>query len=368
MKGNRKRMRFRILCILLLLPFLMLAVGRPAVADTGSFRGNKSYSRKKDTKKEERKEKKEEKEEKEEKNAAPVTKDRDDDDKRSGGTYRGPAPSTEKLGATGWIVGVVGLLIFGGIIFLIILGIRKAKEKVEERRDEKWLKDYRESGAGGGSGTDIGDDEESSRILTDREGMAEAEETLRSRNPGFSMEALKQHLADLYVTMQTHWTKKDWEPMREHMSSQLYNQLNAQVEEMKRDRLVNRMDHIHVRKVFFMDYQRDEVNDILHFRLYVDLLDYTVELATGDVIVGSAEDPVYMLYEWEVIRSLTAKTHDGSEADGESMMTCPSCGAPMDINASTKCPYCGSIVESKDYDWIINQMEGLEQSDSPLDE
>lgn len=35
---------------------------------------------------------------------------------------------------------------------------------------------------------------------------------------------------------------------------------------------------------------------------------------------------------------------------------CPSCGAPINVNLSGKCEYCGSIYNQYDYDWILSKL------------
>ena len=34
-------------------------------------------------------------------------------------------------------------------------------------------------------------------------------------------------------------------------------------------------------------------------------------------------------------------------------------GAPMDINQSAKCEYCGTVMTTSDYDWVISAIKGL---------
>lgn len=193
----------------------------------------------------------------------------------------------------------------------------------------------------------------------ERHGAKDPMERLAQRDPAFSMPALQEKISRLYVEMQHAWTEKNWEVMRPHMSSQLFNQGVNQLAEMKRDHLTNIISRIAVLGVTYRGYRQDEVNDIITFRVETRIVDYTVNDDTGEVVVGSKTEEVFMTYDWEMIRSKTAVTPvQGREVESKS---CPNCGAPIDINASTKCPYCGSIIESKEYDWIINRIEGIAQ-------
>ena len=35
---------------------------------------------------------------------------------------------------------------------------------------------------------------------------------------------------------------------------------------------------------------------------------------------------------------------------------CHACGAPMDVNNSGKCDYCGSIYKQEEHDWVLENL------------
>jgi len=41
--------------------------------------------------------------------------------------------------------------------------------------------------------------------------------------------------------------------------------------------------------------------------------------------------------------------------------SCPKCGAPLDINQTARCPYCGSVVTINNEDWALNNIKGISQ-------
>ena len=44
--------------------------------------------------------------------------------------------------------------------------------------------------------------------------------------------------------------------------------------------------------------------------------------------------------------------------------TCPNCGAPLDLNHTAKCEYCGAIITAAEYDWVISAIKGISQRTS----
>jgi uncharacterized Zn finger protein (UPF0148 family) len=45
-------------------------------------------------------------------------------------------------------------------------------------------------------------------------------------------------------------------------------------------------------------------------------------------------------------------------------INCQNCGAPLKINHSGQCPYCGSIVTLKEHDWALSVIKGISQRSS----
>ena len=66
-----------------------------------------------------------------------------------------------------------------------------------------------------------------------------------------------------------------------------------------------------------------------------------------------------MTYEYILIRSSGYVTNVQNRPAGT--INCPNCASPLNINYSAQCPYCGSIVTTKDYDWAISSIKGISQ-------
>jgi hypothetical protein len=64
-----------------------------------------------------------------------------------------------------------------------------------------------------------------------------------------------------------------------------------------------------------------------------------------------------MQYEWSLVRQ--SGITSGSEEDLTKV--CPNCGAPLTLNASGECEYCGSILTMEARDWAVSSIKGLSQ-------
>lgn len=181
---------------------------------------------------------------------------------------------------------------------------------------------------------------------------------LKQKDPNFSEQEILEKVSNQYVQMQNCWQDKNWEPMRAIMTDALWSQLNRQLEALKRNGQTNYVERIAVLGTRIVGYYADKVNDNLVIELRTRITDYTVNDATGAVVSGSKTAEKFMTYEWTLVRSLEKATGDKEDMSDPH---CPNCGAPIAINHSAKCEYCGQVLTADDYDWTISAIRGISQ-------
>ena len=69
--------------------------------------------------------------------------------------------------------------------------------------------------------------------------------------------------------------------------------------------------------------------------------------------------PAASSYEWDLLRPTGTQTN--AESGETKRITCPGCGAPLDVNASARCPYCGTVIRQQAQDWVISAIRGIKQ-------
>ncbi|MDD3242111.1 MAG: TIM44-like domain-containing protein [Eubacteriales bacterium] len=181
---------------------------------------------------------------------------------------------------------------------------------------------------------------------------------LREADPNFSAEAQQERVGNMYVQMQNAWQEKQWEPIRMLMTDTLFNQFNRQLNELIRLKQTNHVERIAVLESRIVGYNQDDTNDVLRILLKTRIVDYYTDDSTGKVLRGDPNKELFMTYEWTLIRRKGVKTQGTAQ---RSYQHCPACGAPMNINQSGKCEYCGGIVSSGEYDWVISAIRGVSQ-------
>lgn len=180
---------------------------------------------------------------------------------------------------------------------------------------------------------------------------------LKDKDPAFSEAELLDKVGNLYVQMQNAWEKKEWEPMRAHMTDNLFNQMARQLDELVMRGYTNYMQRICVMNSAIRRYSQDEQNDILTVELTARLVDYTVD-SHGKLINGSKTAEKYITYEWTLVRDKNALTID---KDGMQTVACPNCGAPVNVARSAKCEYCDTVITLDSQEWVISAIRGISQ-------
>jgi predicted lipid-binding transport protein (Tim44 family) len=118
----------------------------------------------------------------------------------------------------------------------------------------------------------------------------------------FHPEEFKEIAQDMFFKVQAGWTRRDAAVLADWVGDQLLGEYDMHFTEMKEKGEINRLENISVRKVDLVDagVENDEIFVVVKFT--ANLLDYTVEEATGRVIKGDPENPVKFEEEWTFAR------------------------------------------------------------------
>ena len=180
-------------------------------------------------------------------------------------------------------------------------------------------------------------------------------------DPEFSPDKIKQRLSNLYVQMQDCWTKKDLSSLQGDFTAEQLAQYDRQLDKYRRDGETNYTERIAVLDVTIAGVKQDDKHDILIANLATRITTYTLNDKTGELVSGDKRAEKFMNFEWTLVRPKGSKTVIKQE---DSAFNCPNCGAPVNVNASVKCPYCDAVLEKADYDWVIAGIKGISQRTS----
>lgn len=178
-------------------------------------------------------------------------------------------------------------------------------------------------------------------------------------DPNFNAAALCEKASNLYVQMQNGWTAKNIESLRPYFTDALFTQMERSLQGYAQRGETNVVERIAVLDVTPLGFHQTGGEDHILLRLRTRITDYTVNDGTQQIVRGSRDQEKFMTYEWDLLRPTGTQTN--AESGETKRITCPGCGAPLDVNASARCPYCGTVIQQQAQDWVISAIRAIKQ-------
>ena len=182
--------------------------------------------------------------------------------------------------------------------------------------------------------------------------------TFNKVDPNFSEAEFREKLSNFYIHFQQSWQNKDISDLRPYLTDALYAKSDRQLDSYRKNNQTNHVDHPTVLNVEILGWKKDQGNYVIAAVLNTRIVDYVTDDSTGEVIRGSNTKEKFMAYEWRLIRSADKLTALNT---GTSSVTCPYCGANVNINRSAVCEYCDSVIHVDTFDWVVSEIKGVSQ-------
>jgi predicted lipid-binding transport protein (Tim44 family) len=196
-------------------------------------------------------------------------------------------------GLGGGGIGLFEILLIGGIIYLIYRMIKKRREDSSAPQNVYNMDNYRESvsyqpeaPAYGGQGEDLAT------------GIAH----IRQMDPAFDEQRFTDLVMDIFFKIQGAWMNRELTPVTGLLTQEMRGIFQGDIDRLLRDRRVNRLENIAVRSVEISEVWQESGQDYITAMIYANLLDYTTDDASGQVVEGSKTDPVKFEEFWTFTR------------------------------------------------------------------
>ena len=173
----------------------------------------------------------------------------------------------------------------------------------------------------------------------------------------FNQEEFLAWSKDLFVKLQNQWMAREWEEIRHFETNELFEQHKNQIQGYIDKKQINMLERISVNYAKLYDFKQVGDKDILDIELNSSMIDYIIDEETKKVLMGDTITRRTRSYKLTFIRKTGIKTKPGESKVNTT--NCPNCGAPTQITSSGKCKYCGSVITTGEYNWVLSNLEPL---------
>jgi predicted lipid-binding transport protein (Tim44 family) len=125
---------------------------------------------------------------------------------------------------------------------------------------------------------------------------------IRQMDPAFDEQRFRDQCMDHFFKVQGAWANRDLSTIRTSLTDEMFGILQGDADDLKRKKQINRLENIAVRTVEITEAWQEAGKDFITVRFCANLLDYTVDEASVQVLAGSKTDPVKFDECWTFTR------------------------------------------------------------------
>ena len=220
-----------------------------------------------------------------------------------GGLLGGMLFSSLGFGGTGYGLGGTGiglleiLLIGAGCYFLYKMVSKKGRSEERAYQTSYGQRTYPKEGLS----------DYSSTVPPSMTGVQDIDAgiaNIRQMDPSFDESRFKETAMDIFFRIQAAWMNRDLSSVTTLLTDEMKRTFQTDIDNYKREKKINRIENIAVRTVEITEAWQESGQDFITARFYANLLDYTVDDSTGEVITGSKTEPVKFEEYWTFTRPL----------------------------------------------------------------
>ncbi len=200
-------------------------------------------------------------------------------------------------GMGGGGIGLFEIILIAGIGYLIYRFVKKKREESANSSFNQPL--YQSANTAPGATPLYGGYQEPAQQNDDVEtGLGH----IRQFDQTFDEDRFNDLVMDNFFKIQGAWMNRDLSPVAGILTDEMRHIMQQDVEKLLRDKQINRLENIAVRKVEIAEAWQESGQDYINALIYANLLDYTTDDSSGAVISGSKTDPVKFEEYWTFTR------------------------------------------------------------------
>jgi predicted nucleic acid-binding Zn ribbon protein len=177
--------------------------------------------------------------------------------------------------------------------------------------------------------------------------------TLKGSDPNFDETLFYKRVGDAFMKLQAAWSAQDLGTVRPFIADGIHEQFSIEFAEQKALGYRDQMRDVVINEILLAEVSCDDVFEVAAVRISASAADSHVSLNDGHRMSGLGEQEGFSEF-WSFLRRRGVKTDPNKPGLIEGH--CPNCGAGLEMNQSAKCPQCGSLLRSGQFDWVLAQI------------
>mgnify|MGYP004481370857 FL=1 len=165
----------------------------------------------------------------------------------------------------------------------------------------------------------------------------------------FSESKFITYVNNVFIQIYTALMTKEIENIKHFVTDDVYEQLKQKVDILNQKGLIQMYDELNVARTDILHYQIEDHQMIIQVMILSRYLDYLIDLE-GNYVSGNRDSRVSRNNYLTFMKKIDFQTVG-------TVNKCPGCGASIDVNASGICPYCGTVYNQEDKNWILSSMK-----------
>ena len=132
-------------------------------------------------------------------------------------------------------------------------------------------------------------------------------EEIERFDPSFNTQNFLETAEDLFFRIQAAWMNRSFDGVKDLLTPEMSDYFSSEFVRMKHQHIINRLENIAVRKVEPAEVWQESGRDFITVLFNANLLDYTVDETTGEVVEGDKLNPVKFQEFWTFSRNIGSR-------------------------------------------------------------
>lgn len=129
---------------------------------------------------------------------------------------------------------------------------------------------------------------------------------IKRYDPAFDEDGFKETAQDIFFRVQAGWTNRSLDGIEGILSPEMSELFGQEFESMRQKGIINHLENIAIRKVEIAEAWQESGKDFITVLITANLLDYTEDATTREVVDGSKLNPVKFQEHWTFCRDIGA--------------------------------------------------------------